>query len=45
VFRDGEVLRDAATGATYVAQGGAITVQAPGDVVLLERAAAAAAAR
>ncbi len=39
VFRDGEVLRDAYAGKTYVAQGGAITTAAAGDVVLLERVA------
>jgi alpha-amylase len=37
VFRDGEVLRDAYAGRTYVARGGAITAQSTSDVMLLER--------
>lgn len=39
VFRDGEPLRDAYSGRGYVAAGGAITVAAAADVVLLERIA------
>jgi alpha-amylase len=39
VFRDGEPLRDAYSGQIYVARGGAITVPAAADVVLLERIA------
>jgi alpha-amylase len=40
VFRDGEALRDAYSGAVYVAQrGGNITIPAAAEVVLLERTA------
>jgi len=43
VFRDGDHLRDAATGATYVPRGGAITVAVAAGVLLLERTTAATA--
>ena len=39
VFRDGDTLRDAYTGTSYVAKGGAVTVTAPTAAVLLERTA------
>jgi alpha-amylase len=42
VFRDGEAVRDAYTGATCLVQRGAITARAASPAVLLERAAAAA---
>ena len=45
VFRDGDVLRDAYTGATHVVRGGAIAVVAPAPVLLLEAVAPAARAR
>lgn len=37
VFRDGDIVRDAYAGATYTVAGGAITLAAPADVLLLER--------
>jgi len=39
VFRDGDTLRDAYTGTSYVVKGGAVTVTAPTAAVLLERTA------
>ncbi|HWU86998.1 MAG TPA: hypothetical protein VN253_06975, partial [Kofleriaceae bacterium] len=42
VFRDGDVLRDAYTGATYTVRRGAIAAAAPSEVMLLERVAPAA---
>jgi alpha-amylase len=43
VFRDGEAVRDAYTGATYTVRRGGIAAAAPGEVMLIERLAPAAA--
>jgi alpha-amylase len=42
VFRDGEAVRDAYTGAAYVVQRGAVTARAASPALLLERAGGAA---